>query len=123
MHPGKHRIVLGAEPVHEQDTGGQFPLVRGLGLRTAGQPHQADIGGVVDELQLGAGRRGRRHNRDPVQAVEAKGLGKFHGQLEPERRHRMTGPEIVASQSVVPGHVQGAGHVGLPGCPAFHSRW
>ena len=28
-------------------------------------------------------------------AAEAEGLGKFHRQLEPERRHRMTGAEVV----------------------------
>ena len=35
MHPGEHRIVLGAESVHEQDAGGPFLLVWGLGFRTA----------------------------------------------------------------------------------------
>ena len=37
-------------------------------------------------------------------------------------RNRMTGTEVVADQLIVLGHVQGAGHVGLPGCPACHSR-
>jgi hypothetical protein len=69
----------------------------------------------VDEFQLGAGRRGRRHDRDPVQAAEAEGLREFYGQLEPDRRHRMTGAEVVAGQLIVPGHVQGAGHASLSG--------
>jgi len=110
MHPGEHRIVLGAESVHEQDVGAQFLLISGLGFRTARWPHQPDIRPVVDEFKIGVGGHGRDLDRDPVLAAEAEGLGKFHRQLEPEWRHRVTGAEVVAGQRRVPGHVQSAGH-------------
>ena len=112
VHAGEHRIVGGTEPVHQQHAAGQFLLVRGLGFGTARQLHQADIGGVVNELELGGGRRGRNLHRDPVRAAEAEGLSEFHSQLESDRRHRMAGTEVVAGQPVIPGHVQGAGHDG-----------
>ena len=110
MHPGEHRIVLRAEPVHEQDAGGHFLLVRGLGFGLPASRTRPIYAGSWMSSSSASVANGRRHDRDPVQAAEADGPGEFHRQLEPERRHRMTGSEVVAGQPVVPGHVQRAGN-------------
>jgi hypothetical protein len=109
VHAGEHRVVVGAQPVHEQHPLGHARVVRVQELAAAGQPHDVDVGGVVVELELGAGGRGRDLDRDLIQVEQAEGPGQLHGQLEPDGRHRVGGAEVVAGQPVVPGHVQGTG--------------
>ena len=65
------------------------------------QPDHVDVAGIVDELQLGDGGRGRDLDRHPGQPVQAKGPRQLHGQLEPHRRHRMARLEVVAGQLVI----------------------
>ena len=46
------------------------------------------------------------------------GTSELHGQLEPERGHRVIRAEVILGQLVIPGHVQRAGHVGVPSAGA-----
>ena len=121
VHAGEHRVVLGAEPVHEQHSFGQVLLALAQLPAASGQPHHVDVDGGVVELEFGAGGHGRDLDRDPVQAEQAEGPGQLHGQLEPDGCHRVAGTEVVAGQPFVPGHVQGAGHLGSPCASA--RRW
>lgn len=41
---------------------------------------------------------------------QAEGPRQLDRQLNPGRRHRMAGPEVIAGQPPIPGHVQRAGH-------------
>ena len=121
--PGEQRVVLGAQPVHEQRAGGQVAGQALAGRLMPGQPHHGDVGRIVDELEFGVGGRGRDRHRHAVLTAQAEGLRQFHGQPQAQRRHRVTGAEVVACQPVIPGHVQRAGHREASSRLACQRRW
>ena len=101
-------------PVQAGRCGAARSLCPLAGCPGAGLPDDLDIGGIVDELQLGV--RGRIHWRDryPVGGQQAERAGQFDRELDPDRGHRVVGAEVVAGQPLVPGHLQGTGHVVVP---------
>jgi hypothetical protein len=101
VHAGEGRVVLGAQAEAEH---------RGAWLPGAGPPHRRDVTRVVHQLKLRVrgGRRGP--DRHPGLGEQAEGPGQLDRQLDPDRRERMAGPEVVRGQPLVPRDVQRAGH-------------
>ena len=110
MHMGKDRVILGAEAAGKQRRGiGPGGCVI-AGSERARRLDHGDVARIVDELKLGVGcGRGRRH-RNVFVAQHAEGLGQLHRELDPDRRQRMTRPEVVSGQLFIPGDVQGTDH-------------
>jgi hypothetical protein len=99
VHAGKDGIVRRTEAVGR--IGPQ---------RVAGQADGVEITGGVAEHQLVVGGSGHAFARGSVQYAES--LGERHRELDPDRRHRVTRPEVVGQERDVPGNGHGAGHAG-----------
>jgi len=101
VHAGEHRIIRRAEAETQQ---------RGVRLGTARAPDRRDVARVVHELELRVGGGHRPLDRDPRLVEQAESAGKFDRQLDPDRRQRMAGPEVIGGERFVPGNMQRAGH-------------
>ncbi len=113
VHAGKHRVILGAEAERQQRRAG--PRLAGrhrrARARLAGQPHGRDVARVVHQLELGVGGRRRALDRHPGLAEHAERPGQLDRQLDPDRRQRMAGAEVITGQALIPGHLQRARHL------------
>ena len=101
VHAGKHRVIVGAQAEFQH---------RRVRVRSACQPHSRDVARVVHQFKLRVGGGHRALDRHPSLGEQAEGPRQFDRQLNPARRHRMAGPEVIAGQPPIPGHVQCAGH-------------
>ena len=124
MHAGEHRVVSGGQP--------ERPRVAELGrLQTAGtkvlgpaadRPHRRDIPGLMHKLQVCVGGQGRGGHGHTGLIPQSELVREPHRQLQPHRCQRMARPEVIVSQPLVPGHMQGAGHLPHPLCPTGAAR-
>ena len=114
MHAGKDRIVLGAQPEHPRDAE-LFPLqaVAGIGVLgpAAYRLHRHDVPAVMHKPQVYVGARGRSDHRHTGLIPQPELSRKPHRQLRTYRCHRMAWPEMRLNQPLIPGHMQGAGHL------------
>ncbi len=100
VHPHERRVVRRPQPVRE---------VRGGGIRR-GSADRADEVLAMHQPQGGVpGRLGRDHLQRP--AVQLVRLHQTHGQREPDRVHRMPGPEVVARYCLIPHQLCAAAHI------------
>ena len=119
VHAGEDRVVLGAEPEHPRDSQ-LAPLQAPAGIGMLSPPadrlHRADVRRVMHQIQVRVGGRGRGGQGHAGQGPQPELVREPHRELHPHRRQRMTRPEVIVSQPLVPGHMQGARHRARPLC-------
>ena len=85
----------------------------GPGSGRLGLPDRGDVMPQVHRLQLLVGGRHRALDRHSGGREHAEGAGQLDRQLDPHRRQRVAGPEVITRELVVPGNMQRTGHAPL----------
>src|SRR5258708_29469012 len=75
--------------------------------------HGCDVAGVVHELELSIGSRLGHDDADSLRVQHPECSGELDSQLDPDRRERVPRTEVVTNQPIIPGEMQGAGHLAL----------
>jgi hypothetical protein len=104
VHALEYRIVLGAQAESQR---------RRARFRAARLPDRGDVAPQVHRLQLPVGGWRRALDRHSGRREQAEGAGQLDRQLDPHRRQRVAGPEVVTREPVIPGNMQRTGHTPL----------
>jgi hypothetical protein len=98
VHAGEDRVILSAQPEHPRGTQlGLLQAAAGFGMLSpaADRLHIREVSGVMHQLQVRVGGRGRGRHGHPGLAPQPELVREPHRQFHAHRRQRMVRPEVI----------------------------
>jgi len=113
LHAGEDRVVPGAQP--EPPRVVELGRVQTAGTKVVGPATDRldgrNVPRLMHKLQVRVSRWGRGGHGHPRLIPQSELVREPHRQLHAHRCQRMTRPEVIVSQPLIPGHMHGAGHL------------